>query len=68
MELSRITLRMVNEPEYQRKKVTERLGDQIANINWITEKVREFRKMSTSASLKMLNSSTIRVRKNCGKF
>ena len=54
--------------KYQRKKVTERLGDQITNIYWITEKVREFRKMSTSASLTMLNSLTIWVRKNCGKF
>ena len=30
--------------------------DQIANICWITEKVREFQKTSTSASLTMLKS------------
>ena len=56
MELSRIKLRMVNKPEVS---VTEGLRDQIANIYWITEKVREFRKMSSSASLTMLNSLTM---------
>ena len=58
MELSRIKLRMVNKPEVS-ETVTEELRDQIANIYWITEKVREFRKMSSSASLTTLNSLTM---------
>ena len=32
------------------------MRDQIANIRWITEKVREFQKTSTSASLTMLKA------------
>ena len=58
MELSRIKLRVVNKPEVS-ETVTEGLRDQIANIYWITEKVREFRKMSSSASLTTLNSLTM---------
>ena len=67
MELSRIKLRVVNKPEVS-ETVTEGLRDQIANIYWITEKVREFRKMSSSASLTTLNSLTMWITKNCGKF
>ena len=33
--------------------------DQIANINWIIEKAREFQKTSTSASLTMLKLLTV---------
>ena len=43
--------------------------DQIANINWVIEKAREFqKKISTSASLTMLNPLTVWITTNCGKF
>ena len=42
--------------------------DQIANINWIIEKAREFQKTSTSASLTMLQLLTVQITTNCGKF
>ena len=42
--------------------------DQIANICWIIEKEREFRKTSTYASLTMLKPLTVWITRNCGKF
>ena len=42
--------------------------DQIANIYWIIEKAREFRKTSTSASLTLLKSFTMWITTNCRKF
>ena len=42
--------------------------DQIANICWITEKARELRKTSTSASLTMLKPLTLWITINYGKF
>ena len=42
--------------------------DQIANICWITEKARYFKKTSTSASLTMLKPLTVWITTNCGKF
>jgi len=44
--------------------------DQIANILWIIEKAREFKKKkkSTSASLATLKPLTVWVTTNCGKF
>ena len=42
--------------------------DQIANIHWIVEKAREFRKISTSASLTILKPLTVWNTTNCGKF
>ena len=42
--------------------------DQIANIHWIMEKAREFRKTFTSASLTMLKPLTVLITTNCGKF
>ena len=42
--------------------------DQIANIHWVIEKAREFRKTSTSASLIMLRPLTMWITINCGKF
>ena len=42
--------------------------DQIANINWITEKAREFQKTSISAFLTMPNPLTMWITINCGKF
>ena len=42
--------------------------DQIANICWIIEKAREFRKTSTSALLTMAIPLTLRITTNCGKF
>ena len=43
--------------------------DQIANICWIIEKAREFqKKKSISASLIMLNPSTLLITRNCGKI
>ena len=42
--------------------------DQIANIRWIIEKAREFRKTSISALLTMQKPLTVWITKNCGKF
>ena len=42
--------------------------DQIANIRWITEEVRESRKTSTPASLTTLEPLTVWITTNCGKF
>jgi len=42
--------------------------EQIANICWIIEKAREFRKTFTSASLTTLKSLTVWITTNCGKF
>ena len=42
--------------------------DQIANIYWITEKAREFRKISISALLTMPKPLTAWITINCGKF
>ena len=42
--------------------------DQIANIHWIIEKAREFRKTSTSASLTALKPLTVWITRNCRKF
>ena len=40
--------------------------DQIANIRWIIEKIREFQK--SCASLTMLKTLTMWITANCGKF
>ena len=42
--------------------------DQIANIRWIIEKAREFRKTSISASLSMPKPLTMWITIKCGKF
>ena len=42
--------------------------DQIANIRWIIEKAREFRKTSISALLTMPKPLTLWITINCGKF
>ena len=42
--------------------------DQMANICWIIERAREFRKTSTSASLTMPKPLTAWKTTNCGKF
>ena len=42
--------------------------DQIANICWIMEKAREFRKASISALLTMPKPLTVWITINCGKF
>ena len=42
--------------------------DQIANIRWIMEKAREFRKTSISALLIMPKPLTVWITINCGKF
>ena len=42
--------------------------DQIANIHWIIEKAREFRKTSTSALLTMPKPLTVWMTTNCGRF
>ena len=41
-----------------------RTRDQIANIRWIIEKIREFQKISTSASLTMLKPLTVWITTN----
>ena len=42
--------------------------DQIANICWVIEKAREFRKTSISALLTMPKPLTVWITINCGKF
>ena len=44
--------------------------DQIANIHWIIEKAREFKKKKTSISalLTMPKPLTVWITRNCGKF
>ena len=42
--------------------------DQIANICWIMEKAKEFRKTSISALLTMPKPLTVWITINCGKF
>ena len=42
--------------------------DQIANIHWIIEKAREFRKTSTSVLSTIPKPLTVWVTTNCGKF
>ena len=42
--------------------------DQIANIHWIIEKAREFRKTSISALLTMPKPLTVWITIHCGKF
>ena len=42
--------------------------DQIANIHWIIEKAREFRKNIISALLTMPKPLTVWITINCGKF
>ena len=42
--------------------------DQIANICWIIEKAREFRKTSISALLTMPKPLTVWITIHCGKF
>ena len=42
--------------------------DQIANISWIIEKLRKFRKISTSASLTMKKPLMAWITMSCGKF
>ena len=42
--------------------------DQIANILWIMEKMREFRETSISALLTMPKPLTVWITINCGKF
>ena len=42
--------------------------DQIANICWLIEKVREFQKTSNSALLTMPKPLTVWITINCGKF
>ena len=42
--------------------------DQIANIHWITEKVRGFQKTSTFDLLNMPKTLAVWITTNCGKF
>ena len=42
--------------------------DQIANIHWIIEKQKNFRKTSTSASWTILKPLTVWITTNCGQF
>ena len=42
--------------------------DQIANINWIIKKAREFQKTPTSALLTLPKPLTVWITTNCGKF
>ena len=46
----------------------EKMRDQIANIWWIIEKAREFKKTSTSASLTTPKPLTVWITTNCGIF
>ena len=51
--------------EFRKSRATR---DQIDNICCITEKAREFKKTSTSASLAMLKPLTVWITANCGMF
>ena len=42
--------------------------DQVANIHWITEKVRQFQKNIYFCFIDYLRPLTVWVTKNCGKF
>ena len=42
--------------------------DQIANIRWIMEKAREFKKTSISALLTTPKPLIVWITRNCGKF
>ena len=42
--------------------------DQIANIHWIIEKVKEFQKRSLLLFLTMLKTLTVWITTNCGEF
>ena len=42
--------------------------DQIANIHWIIEKAREFWKNIYFCFIDLLNSLTVWITTNCGKF
>ena len=42
--------------------------NQTANVQWIIEKAREFKKKFTSASLTTLKTLTMWITTNCGKF
>ena len=42
--------------------------DQIANIRWIIEKVKEFQKRSLLLFLSMLKTLTVWITTNCGEF
>ena len=42
--------------------------DQIANIHWIIEKAREFKKASSSTLFTTLKPLTVWITTNCGKF
>ena len=42
--------------------------DQIANMHWIIEKAREFKKKSTFALLTMPKPLTVWITANCGEF
>ena len=44
------------------------IRDQIANIHWIIENARKFRKTSISASLTTPKPLTVWITTNCGKF
>ena len=44
------------------------IRDQIANIHWVMENIRELRKTSTSVTLTTLNPTTLWITTNCGKF
>ena len=45
-----------------------RTRDQIANIHWIIEKAREFKKASSSTLFTTLKPLTVWITTNCGKF
>ena len=64
-------------PQYMNKELPDVQGgfrkgrgtrDQIANIRWITEKARNSRRISTSASLTTPKLLTVWITANCGKF
>ena len=55
-------------PDVQTGFRKDRGTSKIANIHWISEKVREFQKNSTSALLTMPKHLTVWITRNCGKF
>ena len=72
-KILQVRLQQYVKPELPEAQAGFRKGrgarDQIANICWIIEKAREFqKKKSISASLIMLNPSTLLITRNCGKI
>ena len=72
LQILQARIQQICEPRASRCSSCFRKGtgmrDQIANIHWIMENAREFRKTSISALLIMPKPLTVWITINCGKF